>query len=74
MSDNVYILGVGMIKFGKYLEKGVKKLTGETLDLVLEDCDLKTDDIEAAWFSTAPGVCMLFSILSAGRWRFPPTA
>lgn len=51
MGDNVYILGVGMIKFGKYLEKGVKELTGEALDLVLKDCDLKKDDIEAAWFS-----------------------
>ncbi len=51
MSNNVYIIGVGMIKFGKYLEKGVKKLTGETLDLVLKDCDLKMDGIEAAWFS-----------------------
>ena len=51
MGDNVYILGVGMIKFGKYLEKGVKELTGEALDLVLKDCDLIKDDIEAAWFS-----------------------
>jgi acetyl-CoA acetyltransferase len=40
-----------MIKFGKFLEKGVKQLAGEALDLVLKDCDLKTDDIEAAWFS-----------------------
>ena len=37
MGDNVYILGIGMIKFGKYLEKGVKELTGEALDLVLKD-------------------------------------
>jgi acetyl-CoA acetyltransferase len=51
MSDSVYILGVGMIKFGKYLEKGVKDLTGEALDLVLKDSDLKLGDIEAAWFS-----------------------
>jgi len=40
-----------MIKFGKYLEKGVKQLTGEALDLVLNDCGLETGDIEAAWFS-----------------------
>lgn len=51
MSENVYILGVGMIKFGKYLEKGVKVLTGEALELVLQDCGLTRDDIEAAWFS-----------------------
>jgi acetyl-CoA acetyltransferase len=51
MSDNVYIYGVGMIKFGKHLDKGVKQLTGEALRLVLEDCGLEKKDIEAAWFS-----------------------
>ena len=51
MSDNVYIIGVGMIKFGKYLEKGVKDLTGEALQLVLKDSGVSMEDIEAAWFS-----------------------
>jgi len=53
MSENVYVLGVGMIKFGKHLDKGVKQLTGEALDLVLKDCELGMDDIEAAWFSNS---------------------
>jgi len=53
MSDNVYIIGVGMIKFGKYLEKSVKMLTGEALELVLKDCHLSHNDIEAAWFSNS---------------------
>ena len=51
MSDNVYIIGVGMIKFGKYLEKGIKVLTGEALTEVFADSGLTKDDIEAAWFS-----------------------
>jgi acetyl-CoA acetyltransferase len=51
MSDNVYIIGVGMIKFGKYLEKGVKDLTGEALQSVLKDSGVSVEDIEAAWFS-----------------------
>jgi acetyl-CoA acetyltransferase len=51
MSDNVYIYGVGMIKFGKHLDKGIKQLTGEALGLVLEDCGLEKKDIQAAWFS-----------------------
>jgi len=51
LSENVYIFGVGMIKFGKYLEKGIKALTGEALELALEDCGLTRGDIEAAWFS-----------------------
>ena len=51
MSDNVYVYGVGMIKFGKHLDLGVKQLTGEALKLVLADCGLENNDLEAAWFS-----------------------
>ncbi len=57
MSDNVYILGVGMTKFGKWLDRGIKELTGNALDEVLKDSDLSRKDIEAAWFSnTAWGI------------------
>lgn len=51
MSEYVYIIGVGMTKFGKYYEKSIKQMTGEALELVLKDCGLTRDDIEAAWFS-----------------------
>jgi len=51
MSDDVYILGVGMTKFGKFLERSVKDMTGLVLEEVLKDCDLTRDDIQAAWFS-----------------------
>jgi acetyl-CoA acetyltransferase len=40
-----------MIKFGKFLERSVKDMTGLVLEDVLKDCDLTRDDIEAAWFS-----------------------
>ena len=53
MSDNVYILGSAMIKFSKYLDRNIKSLTGEALDLVLKDCGLPLDDIQAAWFSNS---------------------
>jgi acetyl-CoA acyltransferase len=51
MSEDVYIIGAGMIKFGKYLEKGIKVLTGEALEEVPTDAGLARNDIEAAWFS-----------------------
>jgi acetyl-CoA acetyltransferase len=51
MGDKVYILGVGMTKFGKFLDKSIKQLTGEALDSVLKDCGLERRQIEAAWFS-----------------------
>jgi acetyl-CoA acetyltransferase len=53
MSKDVYIIGTGMIKFGKYMETGIKALTGSALDLVLADCSLEKRDIEAAWFSNS---------------------
>jgi acetyl-CoA acetyltransferase len=51
MSDNVYIMGVGMTKFGKWLERSIKDLTGEALEAALSDAGLSREDIEAAWFS-----------------------
>ncbi len=51
MSNDVYIIGVGMIKFGKFLERSMKDMTGEVLDDILKDCNLTRDDIQAAWFS-----------------------
>lgn len=51
MSDNVYIIGVGMVKFGKFPEKSIKDRTGEVLGALFKDCDLLQKDIQAAWFS-----------------------
>ena len=53
MAQDVYIIGTAMTKFGKYLEKSVKVLTGEALELVLKDCGLERRDMEAAWFSNS---------------------
>ncbi|MBI4766215.1 MAG: thiolase family protein [Deltaproteobacteria bacterium] len=53
MSDDVYIIGVGMTKFGKHLDKGVKALTGESLKLALADCNLTLDNLQAAWFANS---------------------
>lgn len=53
MSDDVYIVGVGMIKFGKNFDKSMKQMTGESMDAALKDCGLSKDDIEAAWFSNS---------------------
>jgi len=51
VSDNVYIYSVGMTKFGKFLDKGMKQMTGEVLEVTKNDTDLDFKDIEAAWFS-----------------------
>ncbi len=53
MGEDVYIVGVGMIRFGKYPEKSIKQMTAEVLDAVLKDCSLDKKDIQAAWFSNS---------------------
>ncbi len=53
MSDNVYIIGVGMFRFGKYPEKSIKQMTAEVVDSLLADCPVEKKDIEAAWFSNS---------------------
>jgi len=53
MGDNVYIFGVGMTRFGRFLDKTIKAMTGEALELALEDCGLARSDIQAAWFANS---------------------
>jgi len=50
MSD-VYVIGVGMIRFGKYLDGSVRAMAKEALDLVLTDAGLVKDDIQSAYVS-----------------------
>jgi acetyl-CoA acyltransferase len=53
MSDNVYILGIGMTRFAKYPEKGVKQLAADGFEALMQDVPVDRKDIEAAWFSNS---------------------
>ncbi len=52
MGEEVYVIGVGMIRFGKHPDKSVKQLTALALESLLGDSppDIKKD-IESVWFS-----------------------
>jgi acetyl-CoA acetyltransferase len=43
---NVYVLGTGMIKFGRYPEKTVPELGGDAALIALKDAGIKIQDIE----------------------------
>ena len=43
---NVYVLGTGMIKFGRYPEKTVPELGGEAALLALKDAGVSIKDVE----------------------------
>jgi acetyl-CoA acetyltransferase len=49
MSENVYIVGAGMIKFGRYPEKTVPQLGAEAALLALDDAQLKIQDMQALY-------------------------
>ncbi len=57
MGNDIYIVGIGMVKFGKFLDRSIKAMTGAVMEAALKDAGLTREDIEAAWFSnTAWGI------------------
>ena len=50
---DVYIVGVGMSRFFKWLDRGIKDLTRESITEALNDAGLQKDQIEAAWFANS---------------------
>lgn len=49
--DNVYVIGIGMIRFNKYPDATVRGLAHEAVNLVLNDAGLTKDDLQAAFVS-----------------------
>lgn len=55
--NSAFIVGVGMTKLGRHLDKSVKQLTALAVDAALADAKCQRDAVEAAWFSnTRQGV------------------
>jgi acetyl-CoA acetyltransferase len=48
---DVYVIGVGMIRFGKYPDETVRTMAEKAVKLVLEDSQLDKKDLQAAFFS-----------------------
>ncbi len=49
----VYIIGVGMIRFGKYPDQGVRSMAEEATRLALKDAGLVKEDLQAVFFSNS---------------------
>ena len=49
MSDSVYILGAGMIKFGRFPERNVAQLGAEAALQALDDAGLRIQDMQALY-------------------------
>jgi acetyl-CoA acetyltransferase len=48
---NVYIVGLGMIRFNKYSDRGVRDMAHEVIRMALADAGMKKEDLQAAYFS-----------------------
>ncbi|MFP4226834.1 MAG: thiolase family protein, partial [Desulfobacterales bacterium] len=48
---NVYIAGLGMIRFNKYPDKNVRSMAHEVIQAVLDAAALTKNDLQAAFFS-----------------------
>lgn len=53
MKMNAYVAGVGMTRFGKMMDRGLKSIAAEAILAALADADIGKEDIEAAWMSNA---------------------
>ena len=50
---DVFVVGVGMTRFDKYLDRSIKYLTSVALEHTLSDAKLRKEDLEAVWFSNS---------------------
>jgi acetyl-CoA acyltransferase len=50
---DVFIVGVGMTRFFKWFDRGIKDLTRESVTEALTDAGLFKEDINAAWFANS---------------------
>ncbi len=51
MKEEVFVVGVGMTRFGRWLDRSLKSLVAEAVLQALKDANCRAADIEAAFFS-----------------------
>ncbi len=67
MSD-VYVMGVDMIKFGRFPEKTVPELGAQAALMALDDAGLKIQDMQALYWATWAGQRHGWPADSAANW------
>ena len=53
MKLNAYIAGVGMTRFSKHLDRGMKSLGAEAIEGALVDAGIGKQEVQAAWMGNA---------------------
>jgi len=50
---DAYIVAVGLIPFGRHIEKGIKRLSAEAVEDLFKDSPVEKKAVQAAWFSNS---------------------
>ena len=50
---DVYVVGAGMTRFGKYLDRNMKSLAEEAVTNALEHAGVEKEHLQAAWVGNA---------------------
>lgn len=53
MEMKAYVAGVGMTRFGKLSDRGLKSIGGEAVLAAIADANIEASDLQAAWMSNA---------------------
>ena len=53
MKTNAYVAGVGMTRFGKFLDRGLKDIGSEAVKMAIADASISVKEIEGAWVGNA---------------------
>lgn len=67
MSNNVFIAGTGMTRFGKFLDRGLKSLAAEAITEALNDAGMESSQLQAAYMGNAAAGVMTGQVLIPGQ-------
>ncbi len=67
MSDDVYVVGIDMIKFGRFPEQTVPQLGAKAALMALDDADLKIQDMQALYCGNLGQANAMVTLMSLAR-------
>lgn len=67
MEMRAYVAGVGMTRFGKFLDRGLKSLAAEAIDAALKDAGLDGSQLQAAYMGNAAASVVTGQVLVPGE-------
>lgn len=67
MSNNVYVIGAAMTRFGKYPERGLKSLSAEAIGAALKDAGVEPAALQAAYMGNAAASVVTGQVLIPGQ-------